>query len=1026
MRSAARMFPFVTCFLLAAAAAVAQDAVVAGVVRDTGGGVLPGVTVEASSPSLIEKSRSIVTDGAGIYRIIALVPGTYTVTFSLEGFSRLERQGIEVRAATTVPVNAELQVGTVSEMITVAGASPIVDTQTVSAVTVMTREIIDNVPLQRNIQTLGILIPGTGLQTVGGSTGRDVGGSAQGEQTPLSYRGSTNSIAAFDGMRTGVLAAGGQFGSYANDGAVQEISYSTGADSAEMAQAGLLINVIPKEGGNTFKGSVAANWTGGDAWNGNNLDDRLRALGLTDVSHIRKIYDLAPAYGGPIKRDRLWFFGAARVLGTDKTIVDTYFDADPNPYRYTPDLDRPAINDDRQTDLQLRLTMKLNDRNKLTGFIDKPTKYRGHYTAGAATTPPEARVQQVVTFAYVGNLKWMATLTPRLLLESGYGVTDYRYARIYEPQVQPTDFTIVDQILNRTFNAAPNNLFNESRLETSSSKLTWVTGRNSLSGGVTVNRGPFRARTVQNGQIAMRFGNTTVNADANGYGPNQVTLVMPTRLDANMQAETGFWVSNKLTYKRATITTGLRYDWFLGEVLESSVLPSVWSAGVTYPKEKNTPNWKDLSPRLGVAYDLFGHGRTVVKASVSKYVDAQTVAFATSANPLSRLTGSQALTWTDNSGDFTIFNPDGSVQDIDFNPRAPIDPRTGLPQNELAPLGGSTFGQLVPNTTRVDPAIREGFGVRGYSWEYSVSLQQEILPRVAAGVNYYRRPTNANMLTTDNVNLGPQDFVGPYCITTPVDPRLANGGGWQLCDIYQRTQAAQDRAVDNIQTFTTNLLEGTGLKPEVYNHGFDVTVSARTTHGLTVQGGINADRSVNDSCYRAVFDSPQMLQKNPVTGELFCRAVTPFRPDYKLLASQQLPWWGLQVSGTYQRTQGPLIQATWTVTQANANAAGWAIATTSGSTPAQIAAATTTFNLFSTGQAYAPPLNQLDLRLAKRVTLGRQRLLLNVDLYNVTNSNWVITQNTTFGTGYIVSPQFLRPTDVLQARVFKIGGQLDF
>ena len=190
MRSAARPISLAVCFLLASTAALAQETAIAGVVRDSSGAVLPGVTVEASSPALIEKSRTAVTDGSGQYRIIALVPGIYTVTFSLEGFNRSVREGIELRAETILPVNAELRVGALAESVTVTGTSPVVDLQTVSSVTVMTREILDVAPISRNLQTVGILIPGTSLQGSAQAVTRDVGGSSQGDQYPLTYRGS--------------------------------------------------------------------------------------------------------------------------------------------------------------------------------------------------------------------------------------------------------------------------------------------------------------------------------------------------------------------------------------------------------------------------------------------------------------------------------------------------------------------------------------------------------------------------------------------------------------------------------------------------------------------------------------------------------------------------------------------------------------------------------------------------------------------------------------------------------------------
>ncbi len=664
--------------------------------------------------------------------------------------------------------------------------------------------------------------------------------------------------------------------------------------------------------------------------------------------------------------------------------------------------------------------------NKVTGYIDKQTKYIGHI-AVSSTNLPEASSCQCLPYQWVGNVKWTSTLAPQLLLESGWGLYNVEWDYTNQPDVPITTFRINDQTTGRTFAAPTSQQRNISSLHSYTAKLTWVTGTHSLSGGLNGNLGSYQVITTRgNGDVSvMRYGAIGVGApgaDATGYGPNQVTLNLPTDNFNKIDGDNGFWVTDRMIYKRATITAGLRLDWFMGSVGDSAILPNKWADSATYEGFGDAPNWRDISPRLGFAYDLFGNGKTAVKVGASKYLNAETVNTAGSVNPINTLTSSQALTWTDINGDHTIFNPDGTVQDKDLKNGNPT-------QDELAPIPpSSTFGQLVPSTTITDAKVRDGFGVRGYSWEFSAGVQHELLPRVSVSFNYYRRPTNLNDVSTDNVNVGPSNYIGPYCATVPTDPRLPQGGGWQLCDIYQQSPASFLIPTQNVQTFTKTHLENanSSLKRITYNHGYDLTVNARTTHGTIVQGGINADRSINDTCYLSVLASPQNSQVNPITGERFCRTVTPFRPDVKLIAAQSLPWWDLQLSATYQRTPGPPRLATWTINQAVANQNGWTITTAPGSTPAQIAAATTSFSLMHTGQQYEDPLNQVDLRLAKHINMGVKRLQINVDLYNALNSSWVYTQNNTLGTNYAISSTWLRPAQILQARMFKIGGQFDF
>jgi hypothetical protein len=994
--------------------ASAQETSIAGSVRDGNGGVLPGVTVVAASPVLIEKTRTAVTDGGGQYRITNLVPGIYTITFSLTGFSTLRREDIVVNAEVTVPVNAELKVGAVEETVTVVGESPVVDVQNVAARTVMTREVMDAVPQGRNIQAIGIMIPGTGLQIGGGGAiSRDVGGSGSLQQSPLSYRGSVASVQTVEGMRMNNLCGVGQYsGNYWNDGMFSEISYSTGADSAEMGQGGLRINMIPKDGGNTFRGTVFANYTG-ESWNGDNLTPDLEARGLTNVSKIHRIYDFNPSFGGPIKRDRLWFQGTFRRLGLEKTVVDSYFDANPDPIRYTADLTRPGVDDGYLMSGVARLTWQANARNKITGYIDLQDKRRGHWGI-SATNPPEASAIQETPRSYTGNIKWTAPLTEKLLFEAGYGHYYQEYDELYQPGVGPTTYRITDQTTNRSCCAYTSQQFHFSTLRTYSAKLAYVTGSHNLTGGLTLSEGPRRTVTERTGDLTMRFGATSSPAHPSGFGPNQVTLNLPTDQREGIYADTGLWVNDKWTINRATITAGLRFDWFIGEVLDSEIHASKWSPAASFAGFKNVPNWKDLSPRLGFAYDLFGNGKTAMKFSVSRYVDAQAVDFASDANPISLLDDMESLTWTDDNGDFTIFNPDGSVQDRDFNP--------GTTANELAPIpASSTFGSVVQSNTRIDDKIREGWGVRGYQWEFAGGIQHELFPRVSVSFNYYRRYTGGNETVTDNVNIGPGDYAGPFCITVPTDARLPDGGGFPLCDVYELTQAAFDRPADNVMTFVSEF----GLEPIQYNHGYEFNVNARLPFGTHLQGGISADRAINDDCYMAKLGDPEQGQKNPVTGDQYCHDVTPFRPDIKLLASHTLPW-DVQVAGTYQHVYGPGEFAAWTYSQASANAAGFSLTTTSGATAAQRASVTRTANLIQTGQQYGKGMHQLDVRVAKRVRMGSTRLTVMADLYNAFNSDWVFSQNGTLGTNYTVSATWLRPTNVLSARMFKMGAQFDF
>src|SRR5436190_458536 len=271
MRTFARIILVAVCLALLPLPASAQTSTIAGTVKDASGAILPGVTVEVSSPALIEKVRTAMTDGSGQFQITQLRPGTYTVTFTLPGFTVVKREGVELTSDFTATINADMKVGAVEETITVAAESPIVDVANITARTVMTRDVLDAIPTGRNIQAVGIMIPGTSIaQGGGGALSRDVGGSGNLQQSPLQYRGSGDTVQTIEGLRLNNLCAQGAYsGVYWNEESFQEISYVTGADSAEMGQGGMRVNMVPKDGGNSFHGVVFGNYSP-SAWASDN------------------------------------------------------------------------------------------------------------------------------------------------------------------------------------------------------------------------------------------------------------------------------------------------------------------------------------------------------------------------------------------------------------------------------------------------------------------------------------------------------------------------------------------------------------------------------------------------------------------------------------------------------------------------------------------------------------------------------------------------------------------------------------
>src|SRR5581483_12337258 len=310
VRRASLLVMLVAALGAPAATASAQGAGgIAGTVRDTSGGVMPGVTVEASSPALIEKVRSVVSDAEGQYKIIDLLPGVYTVKFSLTGFSSVRREGIELSAGFTATINTELRVGELEESITVTGQSPLVDTQNVVQQKVITRELLDSVPSSRS--NYSALTPGASKSTdVGGSNGTDAG-------STFTIHGSRalDVRRLIDGMRWNSMeAANAGTGFYYDPTGAEEIAIQLGGNSAEFELGGVQVNLVPKSGSNNYNGYFYAGYTNNNL-NSTAVPDDLKARGLPTIGAVDYVYDYSGSLGGPILKDKLWFFTAQRWWG---------------------------------------------------------------------------------------------------------------------------------------------------------------------------------------------------------------------------------------------------------------------------------------------------------------------------------------------------------------------------------------------------------------------------------------------------------------------------------------------------------------------------------------------------------------------------------------------------------------------------------------------------------------------------------------------------------------------------------------
>ena len=570
-----RFLILVGCIIGMPTAARAQSAI-AGTVKDATGAVMPGVTVEASSPVLIEKTKSAVTDAEGNYKIVDLRPGTYTVTFTLPGFATVNREGLELPSNFTSTVNADMKVGAVEEALTVTGASPVVDVQNNQKTSVMSRELLDAVPSAKTIQSLGQLIVGVQL------TAPDVGGSRAMQQTYFVVHGvgAAGANVTVDGLPTNGLMGDGAVQAYHNEAMAQEIVFLTAGGTAETLVGGVTMNFVPKDGGNRFAGAFKYAKSPAD-WQGNNLTTGLQsvcpnATGSGCVAAVDKIsdfYEVNIEEGGPIVKDTLWFFGAFRNAHYDKPIANTF--------TLPTNLSAPVaflqcsngtigcaqgVSDEKMKNPVVRITWQMSPRNKFSAYMDRAMRLRGH-AMGSNTDPDTAAVVwHTPTFA-TGSGKWTSTISSRLLFEAGFSFNRERYDNVYEPAIaQPYGSAAWYAGIRKSetstgflWNASSAQLGNYPDKYNYTAALSYVTGTHAFKFGFLNSFGPYLRWNTANGDLYASF--------TGGVGTTVTVLNTPLQTGEYLDDNLGVYAQDSWHINKFTINLGLRYDYVKQHVI---------------------------------------------------------------------------------------------------------------------------------------------------------------------------------------------------------------------------------------------------------------------------------------------------------------------------------------------------------------------------------------------------------------------------------------------------------------------------
>ncbi|HEV3057820.1 MAG TPA: carboxypeptidase regulatory-like domain-containing protein [Vicinamibacterales bacterium] len=1022
--------------VLTACAGIARAQTAAGltgIVKDATGAVLPGVSVEAASPALIERVRSTVTDGQGRFNIVDLRPGVYSVTFTLTGFGTVKRQGIEVSAGSTATVNADMKVGAVEETVTVTGAATVVDIQNTRTQQVLKEDVLEALPSgQRGVEQYASLTLGATSTTQGRN---DVGG-AQGEtNTGIAIHGGRGDDGKinYDGMNTNVFyeGAGGQQRIWKfNTMAVQETVIDTGGANVESETGGANVNMVPRDGGNRFSMRAIANYTNQNLSDGQVPASAIARGAPPEANTVKKVYDYGFGAGGPIVKDKLWWYNADRWWGGQQygTSPWAFFNASTNPLQYVPDHSRPAFGDTYYTNIDGRLTWQATSKMKVTTSLDYEVGCNCYLTISLGSPlAPEA----AISFGYgednthhqgmyLSQTSWTYVATNKLLFQAtaSFLVQAVSFTNANKPG--PLGF-VFDASQGFGWGALPggsadgydqpqqNNNF------TQKATMSYITGSHQFKTGVQTQEGIYNTH----GDAAPNGYNVILNATPT---PGLMLLQQyASPFDNNVSVRaTGVFAQDQWTIRRITLNLGARYDHFNAFAPAITVPAGPFKPQQSFAELDNVPNYNDITGRIGAAWDIFGNGKTALKASFGKYLAGLGGGDAKSLSPSNTTVQSDLRPWFD-------FNHNG-VPDCNLGPSM-----------FFAPFGtnGECGGFINPNfggqaTTQTwDSRAANGWGVREFSYQTSVALQHQLRNNLGVTIAYNRNDWR-NEQAVINMAVSPSDYTS-YCIQAPTDPRLGSVSGQKVCGVYDLNPNAFGRLPQNVRMRIQDIPGNNGGQPKDVFNGVDMGATYRFGHGGLVAGGVTVGRTTVNTCW--MNNLPNVDQVNfgvdgsnggsPVLSPRtngFCNVTSPWWDGVGSQAKVQIVYplpKGFILSGSYKNLPGIPIQAAVSSIQAPPINLGRDL-TGTGFAYYQLAPAPFAGSTTLTATLFDNRLNEVDMRVTKSFTIGRYKFQPVAELYNVFNSRPSQGNNDTYG------PTWNTPGELLGGRLFKFGAQMDF
>ena len=997
--------------LLTFASAGRAQSSISGQVRDTSGAVMAGVNVEASSEALIERSRTVTTNAEGRYSIVDIRPGTYTITFTMMGFNTVKQQ-IEVPANVAVPVDANMQVGSIGQTVEVQARVATVDVENVAHPEVLSRSEMDSVPTARNLQSVGSYIPSVHLNIP------DVGGSQQIQQTYIATHGNPpqHDIILLDGMLVNTTQFDGQIQTYIENEMIQEFVYSTVGNPVESSAGGVYANLVPKDGGNVMHGEFFGSYVP-SSFVGTNLDSKLIARGIGQQSAITNVEDFDGSLGGPFINDRLWYLVSGRKQQT---------------YQKSPLCSNDGIPCEDRSRIysgHIRLTYQMNAKNKFSAMWMRDFKRTEDEavtnTANGVAVNFNATTQRIPAMYYITQEKWSGTITPRLILQAGFSFDKLDYNVRYQNGQTQTPFTpdwyskvlLQDTVKGLRYNVGTmQQAYNFDRYVIQGGGF-YVTGSHQIKFGIQDSWGPAYQKTFMNGDLYA--------IEASGV-PTSVTVYdTPVYNKPYLNADLGIYLMDTWKIKRLTITPGIRWDYLSNQIDAASApagrfVPARNFAAITCSSYKGISCFKNWAPRLGLAYDLFGNHKTAIKAGVGKYETPLVANNLQAFNPM--FVASQSRAW---------INTAGCTGPGCF----PLD-------NNIGPAPAGAFGTLTPRS--VDPHYH-----REYNMQYVIGLQHELLSGVTLNFNWMRRDDYQQELVR-NLTV-PGSAWSPFNITNPLDG----------------TPITIFNLNPSYGGLTPVLLQTNGqrsLRANSYN-GFETSVSGRLPRGAFLIASWTIDHELSRQCDETagtgnLLNDPNSLRFCDWYGNLYQDlgkvSGVPYRNEFKVQGNVPL-WWKFEFGAslysdpvyngnfalnnppygitnaetTFAGAQQGFKLVNWTLTSTTKYPANCVCPSPGGVVDAGLAPqGSETILLVAPGSRFTPQLNQLDISFRRGFVIhDRWSIKAEAQIFNVLNANTVYAEGQTLGssvTPFVKGGLGGTPTAILNPRMLQMVVQFKF